>query len=162
MTKISQYPEISTPDVEDLLIGTDVENSNATKNFTIQSVIDLASIRPYKVYTALLSHIYPEDFSVQVLENNIGSTIVQRSGEGNYSIMFADLDPRIDINKITVFTGFQNYNVGDFVNRAKIVAAPYSGMFPESVQNIIIITTFDGVVSDNILDHTPIEIRVYN
>jgi len=43
MTKISQYPEISTPDVDDLLIGTDVENSNATKNFTIQSVIDLVS-----------------------------------------------------------------------------------------------------------------------
>ena len=42
MTKISQYPEIATPGVEDLLIGTDVENSNATKNFTIQSVIDLA------------------------------------------------------------------------------------------------------------------------
>jgi len=43
MTKISLYPEISTPDVDDLLIGTDVENNNATKNFTIQSVIDLVS-----------------------------------------------------------------------------------------------------------------------
>lgn len=41
MTKISQYPEIANPDVDDLLIGTDVENSNATKNFTIQSIIDL-------------------------------------------------------------------------------------------------------------------------
>jgi hypothetical protein len=43
MTKISQYQEIVTPDVDDLLIGTDVENSNATKNFTIQSIIDLVS-----------------------------------------------------------------------------------------------------------------------
>ena len=44
MTKISQYPEIATPGVEDLLIGTDVENSsNATKNFTIQSIVDLVS-----------------------------------------------------------------------------------------------------------------------
>ena len=43
MTKISQYPEITTPDVDDLLIGTDVENSNATKNFTVQSIIDLAT-----------------------------------------------------------------------------------------------------------------------
>jgi hypothetical protein len=42
MTKISQYPEIASPDADDLLIGTDVENSsNATKNFTIQSIIDL-------------------------------------------------------------------------------------------------------------------------
>jgi len=44
MTKISQYPEITSPDVDDLLIGTDVENSNATKNFTVQSVIDLVPI----------------------------------------------------------------------------------------------------------------------
>ena len=43
MTKISQYPEISTPDIEDLLIGTDIENSNATKNFTIGSIVDLAN-----------------------------------------------------------------------------------------------------------------------
>jgi len=43
MTKISQYPEITTPDIDDLLIGTDVENSNATKNFTVQSIIDLAT-----------------------------------------------------------------------------------------------------------------------
>lgn len=43
MTKISQYPEITTPDVDDLLVGTDVENSNATKNFTIQSIVDLVS-----------------------------------------------------------------------------------------------------------------------
>jgi len=41
MTKISQYPEITNPDVDDLLVGTDVENSNATKNFTVQSIIDL-------------------------------------------------------------------------------------------------------------------------
>jgi len=43
MTKISQYQEIALPDVEDLLIGTDVENSNATKNFSIQSIVDLVS-----------------------------------------------------------------------------------------------------------------------
>jgi len=41
MTKISQYPEISIPTLDDLLIGTDVEQSNETKNFSIQSIIDL-------------------------------------------------------------------------------------------------------------------------
>jgi len=44
MTKISQYPEIAIPDFNDLLIGTDVENSNVTKNFTIQSIVDLTTI----------------------------------------------------------------------------------------------------------------------
>lgn len=43
MTKISQYQEVALPDVEDLLVGTDVENDNATKNFTIQSIVDLVS-----------------------------------------------------------------------------------------------------------------------
>lgn len=41
MTKISAYPEISVPTIDDLLIGTDVENHNETKNFSIQSIIDL-------------------------------------------------------------------------------------------------------------------------
>jgi hypothetical protein len=44
MTKISQYQEVVLPDVDDLLIGTDVENgNNATKNFSIQSIVDLVS-----------------------------------------------------------------------------------------------------------------------
>ena len=43
MTKISQYQEIALPDVDDLLIGTDVENDNSTKNFSIQSIVDLVS-----------------------------------------------------------------------------------------------------------------------
>jgi hypothetical protein len=44
MTKISAYPEIAVPTIDDLLIGTDVETQNQTKNFSIQSVIDLATI----------------------------------------------------------------------------------------------------------------------
>jgi len=39
MTKISEYPIISTPELDDLLIGTDVNNSDITKNFSIGSII---------------------------------------------------------------------------------------------------------------------------
>jgi hypothetical protein len=39
MTKISEYPLISTPELDDLLIGTDVNNSDTTKNFSIGSII---------------------------------------------------------------------------------------------------------------------------
>lgn len=42
MTKISDYPIISIPTSDDLLIGTDKGVQNETKNFSIQSVIDLA------------------------------------------------------------------------------------------------------------------------
>jgi hypothetical protein len=41
MTKISLYPEISIPTPDDLLIGTDKAVQNETKNFSIQSIIDL-------------------------------------------------------------------------------------------------------------------------
>jgi hypothetical protein len=43
MGRISKYTEIVAPDVDDLLIGTDVENGKETKNFTIQSIADLVS-----------------------------------------------------------------------------------------------------------------------
>jgi hypothetical protein len=39
MTKISEYPVISTPELDDLLIGTDKNNSDITKNFSIGSII---------------------------------------------------------------------------------------------------------------------------
>ena len=41
MTKISAYSEISIPTTDDLLIGTDVETQNETKNFSVQSIIDI-------------------------------------------------------------------------------------------------------------------------
>ena len=43
MGRISKYKEIAAPDGDDLLIGTDVENGNETRNFTIQSIADLVS-----------------------------------------------------------------------------------------------------------------------
>lgn len=41
MTKISQYPTLSNPTEDDILIGTDVNSSDETKNFSIGSIIDL-------------------------------------------------------------------------------------------------------------------------
>ena len=38
MARISTYPIISTPTLNDLLIGTDVDNLNNTKNFTISEI----------------------------------------------------------------------------------------------------------------------------
>ena len=41
MTKISLYPTLSNPTEDDILIGTYVNNSDETKNFSIQSIIDI-------------------------------------------------------------------------------------------------------------------------
>lgn len=43
MGKISGYANDSTPNLGDKLIGTDVDNMNATKNFTIGQVVSLAN-----------------------------------------------------------------------------------------------------------------------
>lgn len=44
MTRISKYTEVSTPVVDDLLLGTDVTDNDSTKNFTIQSIVDLIEV----------------------------------------------------------------------------------------------------------------------
>jgi hypothetical protein len=43
MSKISSYAIDSTPNVGDKLIGTDIDNLNATKNFTVGQVLSLLS-----------------------------------------------------------------------------------------------------------------------
>ena len=42
MAKISSYPSDSNVSLSDKLIGTDAESNNATKNFTVGSMLDLA------------------------------------------------------------------------------------------------------------------------
>lgn len=46
MTKISEYPAISNPDLDDLLIGTDSQNQDLTKNFTLSSIKALVLTAP--------------------------------------------------------------------------------------------------------------------
>ena len=41
MAKISSYPAISVPALDDVLIGTDIGSNNATKNFKLSDVISL-------------------------------------------------------------------------------------------------------------------------
>lgn len=41
MSKISSYSQVAAAGLTDMLIGTDVDDSNATKNFTIQQLLSL-------------------------------------------------------------------------------------------------------------------------
>ena len=43
MSKISSYAIDSTPNLGDKLIGTDIDNLNDTKNFTVKQVLTLLS-----------------------------------------------------------------------------------------------------------------------
>lgn len=53
MAQISTYASIQNPTLEDKLIGTDIENENLTKNFTISSVLELKQIGLTNVLTAV-------------------------------------------------------------------------------------------------------------
>jgi len=151
MTKISQYPEISTPDVDDLLIGTDVENSNATKNFTIQSVIDLVQegvVPKYKVYTALLTQSGTSAPVATILENTLGGTLVW-----SYvvpGVFYGTLTGAFTLNKTTVLNNITNGNT--------CVTAVRS-----SVNDIQIQTrNFSNINENSSMNGMTIEIRVYN
>tara|TARA_R100001510_G_scaffold57587_1_gene66306 strand:+ start:4915 stop:5166 length:252 start_codon:yes stop_codon:yes gene_type:complete len=41
MAKISSYTTITSPSLSDMLIGTDVDSDNITKNFTIQQLLQM-------------------------------------------------------------------------------------------------------------------------
>ena len=103
MTKISEYPIISNPTEEDILIGTDVNSSDVTKNFSIGSIVNLVENggRPYKVYTALLIQTGINNPTVTILENTLGGvpTIIRNSA-GVFDITLVGA---FTVNKTVVF-----------------------------------------------------------
>ena len=145
MTKISAYPEITIPTIDDLLIGTDVENQNETKNFSIQGLIDLAI--PYKIYNAVLTQSGNLAPVATVLQNTLGGTIVwTRDSEGVY---LGTLAGAFTTNKTLV----QATNSTDKIN--KVVS--------QNV-NYIQLSMFDTAMQDYTDDFTKLflEVKVYN
>lgn len=57
MAKISTYPPVGTPTLSDMLIGTDASDSNATKNFTISSIVALANLGQFVPYTGATADV---------------------------------------------------------------------------------------------------------
>lgn len=57
MSKISSYANDSTPNLSDKVIGTDVDNMNATKNFTIGQILDLANLDTFVPYTGANANV---------------------------------------------------------------------------------------------------------
>lgn len=150
MTKISQYPTLSNPTEDDILIGTDVNNSDETNNFSIGSIISLAyeTIKPYKVYTALLTQTGTNAPVATVLENTLGATITwSYVGVGQYyatasSGVFTE-------NKTTgILSNSSSTGINAFVN------------ISTTVFNTV--TTISGNGINNELFKNMVEIRVYN
>ncbi len=64
MAKISTYPIISTPTLNDLLIGTDVEDLNITKNFTIGDIASLIIGGSYVPYIGATENVDLGSFDI--------------------------------------------------------------------------------------------------
>lgn len=155
MTKISIYPEIQVPTIDDLLIGTDVEHNDTTMNFKISDVLALAGAAslPYKSYVCLLNQVIEgTDPEATVIYNNIGTVTWTWNESGIYSATTAGL-----------FTEFKT--VG-FCQVSCETGVPlwqtiqYNGKDPN---NGVILVQFDvnGTYID-VLTDTMVEIRVYN
>jgi hypothetical protein len=151
MTKISEYPIISNPTEDDILIGTDVNSSDVTKNFSIGSIVNLVENggRPYKSYTALLTQTGTNNPTSIVLENTTGATaFISRATAGNYSVAFSS--NVLTTNKTAVFI-----NNSDTPG-SRLIYANVSG------PNTVTVITNNGGQIDNVLNSTAIEIRIYN
>lgn len=89
MAKISTYANDSTPSLSDKLIGTDVDNMNQTKNFTIAQVLSLANLGTYVPYTGATTH-------VNLGSNNITANSIIKAG--GTSSQFLKADGSVDSN----------------------------------------------------------------
>lgn len=150
MTKISQYPTLSNPTEEDILIGTDKNSSDETKNFSIGSIVNLVENggRPYNVYTALLTQTGTNAPVATVLENTLGATITwSYVGVGQY---YATASSAVfTASKTTgILSNSSSTGINAFVN------------ISTTVFNTV--TTVSGTVSNNELSKNMVEIRVYN
>ena len=83
MAKISSYPIISTPTLNDLLIGTDVDNLNNTKNFTIGEIGDLIG-QDYVPYVGATGNVNLGTFNIQaaafIVPGGLASQFVKADG----------------------------------------------------------------------------------
>ena len=149
MTKISEYPIISNPTEDDILIGTDVNSSDVTKNFSIGSIVNLVQNggRPYKSYTALLTQEGEDAPVATILENTLGDIVWTYDAPGSY---FATLTGGFIIDK-TWMVADTLQNTGAYTQNYKTL-------------NVIELYTFNNsnVMTNSYLNNTGIEIRVYN
>jgi hypothetical protein len=110
--------------------------------------------RPYKVYTALLTQSGINAPVAIVLENTIGNVTWVYNGIGQYAAISSNL---FLPNKTVLF--IQGSNDGDI---SSIVALDRLYWVDQSTINCITEIIAAGNFSNEILNNTSIEIRVYN
>ncbi len=125
--------------------GTRTVVASSTGQLSAVSNIDY---RNYKVYTALLTQTGTNAPVATVLENTLGGSVVwTRSGTGSYAGTLTGVFT--DLKTWTTIGG--NYNSPSSFLRLK-----------RNTLNDVSLVTESGGISDNVLENTSVEIRVYN
>jgi hypothetical protein len=99
MAKISTYAT-TAPDLGDMLIGTDVNDMNSTKNFTIGSLLSLPGSTAYVPYTGAL-------YNVDLGANDITANSIIKAG--GTSSQFLKADGSIDSNTYALASSLASY-----------------------------------------------------
>lgn len=89
MARISTYPGPSSPSLSDMLIGTDVNDMNATKNFTIGDIVSVPGSSTYVPYTGATADVDLNTFNITA-----NSFIIP----GGLSTEFLKADGSVDSN----------------------------------------------------------------
>ena len=108
------------------------------------------NIRPYRVYTGLISQIGTSDPTVVIIENTLGNIVWTRTNNGQY---LGYLPGEFLATKTFLLTS-SDYSLNP-LNQAR-------QFIRNSDDYIAILTQINGVVADGLLENTPIEVRVYD
>lgn len=108
MTKISVYPAISSPEGDDILIGTDIHHSDATKNFRISDMFAIGletSVSKLKIYDETLMGYgsITLDDDLMVIKGAPSNTrnLFISSATGFISFKKNEFDAKFDASSIT-------------------------------------------------------------
>jgi len=113
----------------------------------------VANVRPYQVYTALISQSNLDDPNTTILENGIGNIVWTRDSFGVYS---GTLTGAFPIDKTGLF-------IQDNVSLSQILINQRDISIIRIDDDTIQIYTYnDTTFIDGVLNNTTIEIRVYN
>jgi len=106
MAKISTYPGPSSPSISDMLIGTDVNDMNATKNFTIGDILSVPGSGTYVPYTGATNDVFLLGYGFYANEFVV---------YGGTSSQFLKADGSIDSTQYVPYTGaITDLNLGAY------------------------------------------------
>ena len=101
MAKISTYANDSTPSLSDKVIGTDVGNMDATKNFTISQILNLGTTSGLFVpYTGALANVNLGSYSLTA------NSIIKSGGTAS---QFLKADGSVDSNTYALSSALTNF-----------------------------------------------------